>query len=354
MRCDPPLPDVFTRAEARAAGLSDRQIDRRMRSGLFRQVRRGVLTRVEQPGPGDSLPLEVQLRAALRRCTPGLVVSHHTAARVWGLPTPLGPPLPLRFTRGPDGRSSTRYYDGLDVEVATLPPQDVLRHGGLLVTGAARTVADCLRHLPGPDGLAMADAAVHQGITDAAEVGDVLARCARWPGAGLAARLLPLVDGRRESPLESWSALAFSTAGLSLPEPQVELLDGRGAVVARVDYWWSEGVAGEADGRAKYLLRAATLPGAAPEQLADVLHAERAREGAVRALGAEVERWGAADVLPRGHLDALVRRIRRAQKVAAQRRTAVRTRPTRPPARRYSARPPPLGSCSRSGGGAGE
>lgn len=360
------LPELFDRAEARAAGLTDRQIDRRLRVGRFRPVRRGLLTAAttgrsasaENGGRPDSelalLPLLLRWRAAVRRGPGGLVASHHLAAQAWGLPTPLGDPLPLRFTRRPDGRASTRYYQDFEIEVASLASDDIVRAGGLLLTSPARTVADCLRHLPGRDALAIADAAVAHGLTDAAEIADVLERCGQWPGAGLAARLLPLVDGRRESPLESWSAVAFDGVGLPAPEPQVELLDARGRLVARVDSWWTEGVAGEADGRTKYLLGAARAGGATDTALAEVVHAERRREADVRALGVEVERWGAADVLDPGRLARLAVRIRRAQAVAAGRGVVVHTRRTPAPRRRCSPNPPLLALEAASDGGYGE
>lgn len=354
MRTDPELPAVFTRAEARAAGLTDRQIDRRLAAGRFRAVRRGVLVVADAAEPGGPTPLLERIRAAWRAGPAGLVLSHHTAAAAWGLPTPLGKELPVCATRRPDGRACTRYYPDLTVEVASLPPVDVIRHDGLLITSAARTVADCLRHLDRRDGLAIADAAAHQGLTDVAEVADVLARCAHWPGVRTAHELVDLVDGRRESPLESWSALAFHDAGLAPPVPQVQLLDAHRRATARVDYWWAEGVAGEADGRAKYLLRAAARAGATDEALVAVLTAERSREQAVRELGAELERWGAGDVLDPARTARLVARITRAREVAAGPGCTFRVALTPPPVRRCSPEPPPLAVLGGPGGSGGE
>lgn len=354
MRTDPELPAVFTRAEARAAGLTDRQIDRRLAAGRFRAVRRGVLVVGHGSERGDPIPLLERIRAAWRAGPTGLVLSHHTAAAAWGLPAPLGEELPVCATRRPDGRACTRYYPDLTVEVASLPPVDVIRHDGLLMTSAARTVADCLRHLGRRDALAIADAAAHRGLTDVAEVAAVLARCGHWPGARTAHELLDLVDGRRESPLESWSALAFHDAGLPPPVPQVQLLGTRGDVTARVDYWWAEGVAGEADGRAKYLLGAAALGGATEEALVAVLAAERSREQAIRELGAELERWGAGDVLNPARTARLVARIARAREVATVRACTFRVALTPPPLRHCSPEPPPLAVLGRSSGGGRE
>jgi len=111
-------------------------------------------------------------------------------------------------------------------------------------------------------------------------------------------------------------------------------------LVARADFWWGEGVVGEADGRAKYLLRAAALGGATDEALAMTLHLEREREGHIRHLGAELERWDARDVLGRSRPAALGRRLERARTVAASRGALIHTRLTPAPRRLHSPQPP--------------
>ncbi len=103
-----------------------------------------------------------------------------------------------------------------------------------------------------------------------------------------------LGDGRRESPLESWSAWAFDESGVVRPDWQVEIHDIAGIFVGRSDCWWPS-VAGEADGRSKYALAAAERIGATT--VYEVLQAERRREQRLRDAGAEVIRWSAADVL---------------------------------------------------------
>jgi len=104
------------------------------------------------------------------------------------------------------------------------------------------------------------------------------------------------MDGRRETPLEAWSAWVFHDLGVTAPAWQVEIFSASGLFVARTDCWWP-GVVGEADGRAKYLLAAAERGGADADALARVLHQERERELDLRRLGAEIVRWGPPDVL---------------------------------------------------------
>lgn len=223
-------------------------------------------------------------RAALLTQRSGAVVSHQSAAILWGLPTPLSGPGRVMLTCG-SGSGPTRYSRGVVVEVAGLPARDVENRHGLPITSLARTVADCLRHLPSADAIAIGDAALRLDPHVAECLHEVLLRCERWPGAARAAVAAAVLDGRRESPLESWSAWGFTQSGLAVPEPQVVIRDADGRLVGRVDYWWAEGVVGEADGKAKYALAAAEAAGADAAGLAAVLQLERRRERDLRALG---------------------------------------------------------------------
>lgn len=197
-----------------------------------------------------------------------MVVSHCSAARVFGLPRPLaGWPQPeFTTSRGP-----TRRRAGVHIRVASMVRGELLAGTDFVVTSPARILADCLRTLPEPDALAMVDAALHRGLVTEAAVLECLGRQAKWPGIARARRLLTLADGRRESPLESWSALALAENGVPAPQWQVELRDRQGHLLGRVDCWWPAGVAGEADGRSKYALASAERGGGAGAVF-DVLH----------------------------------------------------------------------------------
>ena len=310
---------VFTRAQARAGGLSDRQIDRQLASGTLTAARRGVLCPSNpdqdsstEPGghtePGTALTdVPLQIKAAqLASPSRELVVSHTSAARLWGLPSPLGGwPLP-EFTAA---SGTTRRRRGLHVRVAELLDDDLVEQLGTTVTSPARTVADCLRSLPGRDGLAMADAALRRNLVTESAVLEVLHRQSGWPGVSVARQVFKLADRHRESPLESWSAWAFAHTGVPAPDWQMNVRDADGRRLGRVDCWWALGaVVGEADGRAKYALATAERGGSA-EALLDVLQAERRREQRLRAVGADVIRWSADDVLDSTAAQALAQRI---------------------------------------------
>lgn len=53
------------------------------------------------------------------------------------------------------------------------------------------------------------------------------------------AKVLPLVDGRSESPPESWVRVACARSGLPAPVPQFVVVDA-GGFVGRVDLAWPE------------------------------------------------------------------------------------------------------------------
>ena len=287
---DPLLPLVFDRADAVAAGLSEEQVRRRA-SQRWSRLRRGQFT---------ASPLDAQGRwraevlATTRLHRREIVLSHASAARAWALPSPLGgwPPTTFTSTERPVRRAGPA-----TVLVAGLPDDEVAVLGAVRVTSVARTVVDCARRLPGRDALAMADAALHRGLTTHAELTSVLARQTGHPGAARARRVLALADGRRESALESWSAASFAEHGVPQPEWQVTITDLDGVFLGRVDALWREGVAGEADGDLKYRLAAAERGGGTAEALAAVAAEERRRERGLGRTGLDLVRWGAGDVL---------------------------------------------------------
>lgn len=288
---DPSLPVVFGRSEARAAGLSDDQMTRRLRSSHWTRLRRGLYH--PAPDPAEHLRWRAEIIAHLRAHARPLVLSHTHAARAWGLPAPLGGWGAPTFT----GVGGSPRAGAVVIRVGPLQPSDIEAMGRVPVTSLARTVVDCARTLPGRDALAIADAALRRGAVTLEQIGRVLDRQRGWPGVTAARRVVALADGRRETPLESWSAWSFDEHGVPQPTWQVEVCDEEGVVIGRVDGLWPEAVAGEADGRAKYRLAARERGGADAETLAAVLDDERLREMALRGTGLSVVRWDPRDVL---------------------------------------------------------
>ncbi|SHG84617.1 Transcriptional regulator, AbiEi antitoxin, Type IV TA system [Jatrophihabitans endophyticus] len=236
-----PTATVFSRADARAAGWSDPALTRAVRSGRVLRLRRDQFTVAAGP--------VVAAVAAARGCS-GSVVSHRSAALVHGLPL-VGPPPPVpEVTVAPNG---TGDLHRAHLYRATLRDVDVVEVDGLAVTSVARTLADLGRHHPTTTAVAAADHALHHELTTPAAIADAVQFCTRWPGGARAVRSLASTDARSESPLESISRIVIRRLGLPSPVLQQRIRDPRGIVIARLDFYWDEfGVAGEADGRAKF------------------------------------------------------------------------------------------------------
>ncbi|GAA1815411.1 hypothetical protein GCM10009812_05200 [Nocardioides marinus] len=90
-------------------------------------------------------------------------------------------------------------------------------------TSPDRTLADCLRTLPFPEALAVADSALREGFPPARLL--ALARDARGPGAARARRVAAAADGRAANPFESaLRVICLEVEGLEV-EPQVTIRD---------------------------------------------------------------------------------------------------------------------------------
>ncbi len=313
------LPDLFTGPEAQARGWTRHQVEWAARSGRWRRLRRGIYAVQADYDSLDPVGRHLlECRAALRVHDERHVLSHVSAALSYGLPVPLAgtgrPTLTIGTTK-----ASTDRQDDLVVQVASLREQDVTRWTDGLRTRPARTVADCLRHLPRADAVAVGDAALHLGLTDLRAIDAVLRWQDGWPYLLRGRAAYALLDGRRENWLESFSAVSLYDVGIPLGVPQVDVYDAHGSFIGRVDgYWPDHATVGEADGRAKYALSA---DGGDRDQSGDLsaetvrrsLIREKEREDRLRDAGLEVVRWGTADIVhrPERVAEALRRAFRR-------------------------------------------
>ncbi|WP_460604567.1 hypothetical protein [Jatrophihabitans fulvus] len=269
-----------------------------MRAGRLIRLREGQFT------SADATPA-LLAEAAVRACR-GTAISHRSAFPPHALPLVGVAPRYPEITTVPRGTGHVR---GALLHRAALPPGHVVDLDGLPVTSVARTLIDVARSRPLVTAVAAIDAALHRHIVTEDELDDVVLTCWNWPGIRRAQRALRLADGRAESPLESVSRLVVRWLGLPAPDIQPLVLDERGVAIARLDFYWDEfGVAGEADGRAKYVDR-------------DVLTSEKDRQEDVSDLGIEFARWQWWHAT---HRNALRGKIERAfQRGAARQRSGL-------------------------------
>lgn len=301
----PDLPSVFTRAQARDLGLSDVRLASLVSRGHLVRLRRGTYARALEDRSRDRY-LTASI-AALSEQRSAHSLSLLSAVALWDLPLPLGPVDTAHLTKL-SGAARSRRVPGLVVHHADSSVTDVTELDGIPVTTAARTVADCLRAFGPRISVPIADAALHRKLTSIDDIVVQLAMQCHWPGRSMSDQSLDIVDGRRESWLESFAFVRFVEWGVDLPQPQVAVFDERGDFVARVDAGWLEdGTMLELDGKSKYLLpRNGVID---PEA---VWREEKRRYDRVGNLGLERVRFGLADLLNRdGAVRAEIRARRR-------------------------------------------
>jgi len=298
------MPDVVLRAELLAAGWSPDEV-RRMRSrGDLRRLGRGAYARAGSAQGGRRAEHVLRVRAVLRRLGPATVISHVSAAALYGLPCWN---LPLdRVSVTKDRASGARRTAELHVHAAPLAGPDVrpltLPDGGgtVQVTAPARTVVDIARTYGFEQAVVVADAALAKPRRDVpplatpGELAAAVSDAAGRPGAAAARRVVAFADGRSGSVGESRSRVAMDAAGVPVPVLQHEIRRPSGAHIATVDFAWpSRRIVGEFDGRIKYgrLLRPGEDPG-------DAVYREKLREDAVRAEDWTVVRWCWQEIQP--------------------------------------------------------
>ena len=257
-----------------------RQVDRsvaaaRVRGGEWVRVRPGAYIAAEHlRGRQRERTIELARIAALG-CQLRIdhVVSHESAALLWGLPVLRVPGRTHVLQQAP-----SRAGCSPDVvrHVQQLAASDRTTRFGRDVTTLERTVVDCATSCPPAAGLVVADAALHRGV-DRDSCLRMLAAMPGRRGVVRARAVIAAADDGAESPGESLTRLVVLRAGLPAPTTQIRVVTSRGT------FWGDLGwpvwrLLLEYDGVAKY--------GTGPEALLE----EKRREDAVRAEGWSVLR----------------------------------------------------------------
>ncbi|MFO8175866.1 MAG: type IV toxin-antitoxin system AbiEi family antitoxin domain-containing protein [Longimicrobiales bacterium] len=129
---------AVTRAQLLAAGITAPMVDRRLKSRRLRPLHHGVYLHGSLVGSLE--PARLREMAAVLACGPGSVVSHGSAAALWGLLQGEGDRSPVHVTiPGADRgrRPGIRRH-----KVANLPAEDAALVEGVPVTSPARTIVD--------------------------------------------------------------------------------------------------------------------------------------------------------------------------------------------------------------------
>lgn len=276
-----------TRTAAREAGLGVQELRHPHVVRLSRD------TYLPKAMSGD---LTARLAAVLMTSPPGAVVSHLSAADVWGLQLPVRDRSDQRVHLSVPGTSRAESRVDRRLYRADVPDDDVRRRAALPVTSPARTWRDLAAVLD-PRALLAATDQLLNGLAGREELAEQLARRPTGRGCARARDVLPLGDARAESPMESVVRWLVLHAGIPAPELQYEIRDGLGAFIARADLAWPDRkVLVEFDGDV--------------HRERDVFVRDLRRQNRLVAAGWTVLRFTSADVL--GRPDEVLAEIRRA------------------------------------------
>lgn len=217
------------------ARMSRSAFDRAVNIGVLERMWQGIYCRGE---PTDTL----RLRGLDLSSGTVVPICLGTAAAAYGFDTErtadlhvLNPPA-----------HQLRSVDGLVVHRRDGAPLCLV--DGRPATTPAWTAVEVARGLRRPRALATLDAALRSGTCERAELWRAATAQAGRRGIVAVRDLIPLADGRAESPMESEARLAMIDGGLPIPQLQYEILDGN-RQLRRVDFAWPEQrVAVEYDG----------------------------------------------------------------------------------------------------------
>jgi very-short-patch-repair endonuclease len=276
-----------TRATAAASGISSWQLRHRDVVRLSRDtyLPRAVLRE-----------LPVRIAAVLLTAPAEAVVSHLTAAALWGVAVPMQSQDDVGIHLTVSTGSAVRGRSDRVVHRSPLEPGEVTTRAGFPLTTPERTWRDLAAVLVPPALLAVTDQLLAHWVT-ADDLARQLHRQPTGRGSARARLVLPVGDRRAESPMESVLRWLLHAAGLPAPELQFEVSSAVGEFIGRADMAWPDRkVLVEFDGNV--------------HRERDVFVNDLRRQNRLVAEGWTVLRFTSADVY--GRPDEVVAAIRRA------------------------------------------
>ena len=234
---------VVARGQILRLGFSPRVIEHRLATHRMRSIHRGVyaLTPLE-------LAREGRWMAAVIAAGPGALLSHRSAAALWGLIPPPDRRPEVTAPRRP------RRAEPIDIhETRAFDPADRARRAGIEVTTVARTLLDLAAVAPLRLGRAV-ESAERLELFDLRDIRDVLRRCRGRRGAGRLRAALAIYEPMpfTRSELERRFVRLVRRAGV--PPPAMNAWVGRQEVDA---LWEDQRLVVELDGYESHRTRAA-------------------------------------------------------------------------------------------------
>lgn len=233
---------IVARRQLTAAGLSENQVDRRIRRGMLARVHRGVF----RVGPIEAR-LWREMAAALV-CGAEAVVSHLSAAVVWDLWARAGDASVDVITR-----NGTRPHAGIRLHRArSLLPVECVRRAGIQVTSVARTLLDVAGVASVRNAERVLAEALSRGLVREPALLTMLQQHPGLRGAGVLGALLDAGPTHTRSEAEDRFLALMQEAGLPRPQVNVKVAS------YEVDFHWpAAALVVEVDGIRFHLSRAA-------------------------------------------------------------------------------------------------
>lgn len=223
---------LIGRDQLRGEGITRQAVLRRLRSPDWEALTARVLRLVGSPATAEQWAMAATLDAG-----PGTVLSHGSAAGLWGVPG-----FDLRHLHVSRTRSGTRRPTALAVvhQPSSLPAHHRAVRHGIPVTTLARTVVDLAVSEHATRVERAAHAAVRMGVRWSAFEGVLAELGDGRPGSALIGSLVAANRGRAPlgSGLEGTVLRLLASAGLPEPRRQVDL--GGHEWIGRVDFLYEE------------------------------------------------------------------------------------------------------------------
>jgi len=275
----------------RALG-SEVRLRRAAERGVFHRLARGAYLRSEiwhQLTSTERYALRVRAAGLERRGE--AVISHESAAALWGLPVLAAWPAEVHLLT--ERRAGGRSKPGIRKHALGIAAEDVTVIDGLQVTTVSRTVIDLAATLDLKSAVAAVDRALfvdrlgrYQPMATKAELLEAWERMLPFRGSVRARSVIEFGTHLSGSPLESGSRVNIALSGF--PEPELQHpFDADGKYYEGDFYWREFDAVGEADGRGKYF-DPRMLAGKSPEE---VVYSEKVREDAIRRMVKGFTRW---------------------------------------------------------------
>jgi very-short-patch-repair endonuclease len=225
---------VVSRRQLLELGFTATSIEHRLATGRLHRVRRGVYAAGRR-----ELGLEGRWMAAILACGPDAVLSHETAAAVWGIrrmPALIEVSVPAAVVRRHAGITVHRR--------SNLGPADLTIRQGIPVTSPICTLIDMAPGLEQDELEAVVNAADRLDLVDPDRLRRSLDHAPPRPGVGLLRALLDRSTFTlTDSALERCFLPLAHSAGLDRPLTR-QIVNGY-----RVDFWWPTlGLIVETDG----------------------------------------------------------------------------------------------------------